>query len=71
MGMMPKHRFDVAAASKAKRLRLVAGDVGWNWGDGPEVEGSAEAIILTLSGRDVAVDELQGEGAAVLAGRTT
>lgn len=47
-------------------LRLVASDLDWSRGDGPEVRGPAEALILTASGRPVALDELSGDGVATL-----
>jgi uncharacterized protein (TIGR03083 family) len=50
-------------------LRLVAGDVGWSHGEGPEVRCSAEAILLLLTGRAVGRTELTGPGAAELHSR--
>ena len=46
--------------------RLVATDMEWSWGDGPEVSGTGEALLLALNGRNVA-DELEGAGALLLA----
>jgi uncharacterized protein (TIGR03083 family) len=43
-------------------LRLVATDVDWRKGDGPEVRGTGEAIVLATSGRPVVLDELTGDG---------
>jgi uncharacterized protein (TIGR03083 family) len=54
---------------RAKGLRLVAPDIGWWAGRGPEVRGPGEAILMALNGRPGAVDELSGEGASILAGR--
>ncbi|MGZ8750310.1 MAG: maleylpyruvate isomerase family mycothiol-dependent enzyme, partial [Pseudonocardia sp.] len=47
-------------------LRLVADDLDWSWGQGPEVHGSAEALILMLTGRPVGAEELTGPGAVTL-----
>lgn len=47
-------------------LRLVATDVEWTRGDGPEVRGRGEAIALAMVGRAAAVDDLQGEGVDLL-----
>ena len=47
-------------------LRLIATDVDWSTGSGPEVRGPGEAILLAIAGRDVAVDELGGPGLATL-----
>jgi uncharacterized protein (TIGR03083 family) len=44
--------------SPRRRLRgkrLVATDVGWSWGEGDEVRGTADQILLQLLGREVPV----------------
>ena len=38
----------------------------WTRGEGPEVAGPAAALLLLVTGRDVALDRLTGEGAAGL-----
>jgi uncharacterized protein (TIGR03083 family) len=43
-------------------LRFVATDVAWQKGSGPEVRGTAEAIVLATVGRPVVLDELTGDG---------
>lgn len=43
-------------------LRFVATDVEWQKGDGPEVRGTGEAIVLATVGRPVVLDELSGDG---------
>ena len=50
-------------------LRLVARDVEWTHGDGPEVHGTAEALLLAITGRPVERDELTGPGASTLLAR--
>ena len=47
-------------------LRLIATDVDWSTGSGPEVRGPGEAVLLAIAGRDAAVDELDGPGLATL-----
>jgi uncharacterized protein (TIGR03083 family) len=44
-------------------VRLVADDVEWSHGDGPEAHGSAETILLLLYGRPIGPGELTGHGA--------
>jgi uncharacterized protein (TIGR03083 family) len=56
----------VGAKKRVAGLRLVATDIDWSHGDGPEVRGPGEAILLAASGRSVALDELDGEGVGVL-----
>ncbi|HEV2888952.1 MAG TPA: maleylpyruvate isomerase family mycothiol-dependent enzyme [Frankiaceae bacterium] len=50
-------------------LRLRATDLDWSHGDGAEVSGPSEALALALVGRGVALDDLSGDGVAVLRGR--
>ena len=47
-------------------LRMVAEDVDWSVGSGPEVRGAGEAILLAIAGRNASVDELSGPGVAAL-----
>jgi uncharacterized protein (TIGR03083 family) len=49
------------------RIRLTATDAELSVGDGPEVRGTALALLLVASGRRVALDELDGPGVATLA----
>ncbi len=50
----------------ARGVRLVADDVGWSRGRGPEARGDAEAVLMVLAGRRGAASELTGPGAEVL-----
>lgn len=50
-------------------LRLVATDLDWSHGDGPEVSGKGEAVLMAMLGRKQAVADLTGEGVATLASR--
>ena len=50
------------ARKRLKGLRVMATDVDWTHGDGPEVRGPAEAIVLVALGRDVALADLDGDG---------
>ncbi|WP_216652140.1 maleylpyruvate isomerase family mycothiol-dependent enzyme [Nocardioides sp. zg-1308] len=52
--------------SNVTGLRLVAEDIGWTAGHGPEVVGPGEALLMAAAGRAVALDELRGEGLATL-----
>lgn len=56
-------------AVRARRVRLVATDVDWAYGKGPEVRGSGEALLLAMAGRRVALEDLDGPGKAKLAQR--
>ena len=59
----------VGAKKRGSSLRLVATDLDWSHGAGPEVRGKGEALLLALTGRPVVLDELSGDGVAVLRSR--
>jgi uncharacterized protein (TIGR03083 family) len=56
-------------ARKARGVRMVATELGWAYGDGLEVAGSGEAILMAMAGRPDALNQLTGPGKAVLAQR--
>jgi uncharacterized protein (TIGR03083 family) len=56
----------VGAKQRTAGLRLVATDVNWSHGDGPEVRGTGEAILLASTGRPVVLPELDGDGVDTL-----
>ncbi len=66
LGVLPGLGGFVGAKKRVAGLRLVADDLGWTAGDGPEVTGPGEAILLAASGRGVALAELGGEGLGTL-----
>lgn len=49
-------------------LRLVADDIDWSVGDGPELRGPVLSLLLLLTGRRVVLPQLNGPGAEVLHG---
>jgi uncharacterized protein (TIGR03083 family) len=51
-----------AGRKRIAGVRLVAEDQDWFHGEGPEVRGSGEALLLLLSGRRPEPDELHGDG---------
>lgn len=57
------------ARRNARGLRLLATDIDWSHGSGPEVTGPAEAVLLAVSGRPAALPDLKGPGLDVLTGR--
>ena len=58
-----------SARRRVAGLRLVATDTDWSHGEGPDVRGTTEALLLILYGRRPRTDELTGEGAAILLAR--
>jgi len=54
---------------RTRGLRLVATDLDWSQGSGPEVRGPAEALLLAGVGRAAALADLTGDGLATLTQR--
>lgn len=51
---------------RSKGLRLIATDLDWSEGSGPEVHAPARVLISTLGGRPQLLSELEGSGADIL-----
>ncbi|TYP87637.1 maleylpyruvate isomerase family mycothiol-dependent enzyme [Blastococcus xanthinilyticus] len=47
---------------RVRDVRLVATDIDWTFGRGPEVRGPAEAVLMTVAGRRGIAAELSGPG---------
>ena len=60
-GFIPKGRLD--------GLRIHATDLDWRSGDGAEVTGPGEALALAMTGRPVALADLEGDGVSILRDR--
>lgn len=61
VGFVPKRR--------PLGLRFEATDLDWSVGDGPSISGPAEAVMLALTGRRVALADLSGDGLPELGAR--
>lgn len=59
--------FPFHARKKFGAYRLVASDGEWTAGTGPVIEGSLTHLLLLITGRRPAPDQLTGEGARLLA----
>jgi uncharacterized protein (TIGR03083 family) len=59
----------IGAFWRARGLRLVATDLGWAAGRGPEVRGPGEALLMAIAGRRGVAGELSGPGQPTLAVR--
>ncbi len=62
LGVVPGLGGFVGSKKRVAGLHLVATDLDWSYGEGPEVNGTGEAILLVASGRPVALPELDGDG---------
>ncbi|UOY03327.1 maleylpyruvate isomerase family mycothiol-dependent enzyme [Blastococcus sp. PRF04-17] len=62
--------WDVGFPFRARRrlagLRLTATDADWTVGSGAQVEGPIAALLLLLTGRQAALDQLTGDGVRTL-----
>jgi uncharacterized protein (TIGR03083 family) len=56
-------------ARKARGVRLIATDLDWAYGDGLELAGPGEAILMAIAARPDALNRLTGHGKALLAQR--
>jgi uncharacterized protein (TIGR03083 family) len=61
--------FIFRAKKRIEGFKLTATDMDWSYGRGPEVMGPAEALVMMMAGRLVALDDLSGEGKAALAAK--
>ena len=59
----------IRGAWRVRGVRLVADDLDWSHGRGPEVRGSGEALLMAMAGRRAALDDLSGPGQPKLAQR--
>jgi uncharacterized protein (TIGR03083 family) len=66
-------RLGSAALAGARRrtrgLHVVATDQDWSFGQGADLRGAAEAILMVTAGRPIAETELTGSGTPILLGR--
>jgi hypothetical protein len=61
--------FVFGAKKRTAGLTLVASDMAWSHGAGPEVRGPAEALVMAMAGRRVALTDLTGDGLATFTSR--
>lgn len=59
----------IKAAWHVRGVKVVATDIGWSGGFGPEVLGTAEAVLMVMGGRRAVAGELTGPGAPRLVQR--
>jgi hypothetical protein len=60
---------DIGGLWRIRGVRLVATDLAFSAGIGPEVRGPAEALLMTIAGRHGVVGKLSGPGQRKLARR--
>lgn len=60
----------IGAKKRIAGLTLRATDTDWSTGTGPEVSGPALSLLLAMTGRAAALDDLSGEGLPTLRARS-
>lgn len=59
----------IGAKSRIAGVTLRATDADWSHGSGPEVSGPLLSLVLAMTGRKVALGDLEGPGVEVLRSR--
>jgi uncharacterized protein (TIGR03083 family) len=60
----------IGSKRRISGLTLQATDAGWSHGTGPEVAGPILSLVLAMTGRTAALDDLTGDGVATLRTRS-
>jgi len=68
LGLVPGNP-RIGAGRRIRGLRLRASDIDWTHGQGPEVSGPGEALLMAMAGRPAALADLGGPGRDTLAHR--
>jgi uncharacterized protein (TIGR03083 family) len=67
--MYTRASFPVGGKKRIAGLRLVAPDVDWSHGAGPEVSGPGLSLLLAMTGRPAGMAGLTGQGVTTLGSR--
>ncbi len=59
----------IGAKNRIEGVTLRATDSDWSHGSGPEVSGPTIALVMAMTGRKAALDDLSGPGVDVLRSR--
>ncbi len=59
----------IGSKTRMQGLRLTATDAAWTHGEGPEVSGPLQSLILAMTGRKQVLVDLSGDGISILAMR--
>ena len=59
----------IGSKTRVEGLRLTATDATWTHGEGPDVSGPLQSLILAMTGRKQVLEDLSGDGVSILAMR--
>jgi len=60
----------IGSKKRIAGLKLEATDTEWSTGEGPSVSGPIASLVLAMTGRRAALDDLSGDGVATLRSRS-
>jgi uncharacterized protein (TIGR03083 family) len=60
----------IGAKNRIAGVTLKATDTDWTHGSGPEADGPILALVMAMTGRKAALDDLTGDGVALLRQRS-
>ena len=60
----------IGAKTRIDGVTLRASDTDWSHGSGPEVRGPLLSLVMAMTGRKAALDDLEGDGLEVLRSRS-
>jgi hypothetical protein len=60
----------IGSKRRISSLALLATDAEWSYGTGPEVAGPIMSLVLAMTGRTAALDDLTEDGVAMLRTRS-
>jgi hypothetical protein len=66
LGLYQDAGFPTGTKKRIAELRLVAADVDWVHGQGPEVRGRGIDLLVAMTGRSGGLEGLTGDGVATL-----
>jgi len=61
----------IGSKNRIASLTLRATDTDWSYGTGPEVSGPILSLVMAMTGRKAAIDDLEGDGVATLRARAS
>lgn len=65
-----RNGFPLKVKKRINGVTLRMTDADWSYGSGPEVAGPGIAVLMAMVGRKIALGDLNGDGVAVLSGRS-
>jgi uncharacterized protein (TIGR03083 family) len=59
----------IGSKNRIAGVRLRAEDVGWTYGEGPEVRGPMLSLVMAMTGRSAHLEDLAGDGLPMFSAR--